>query len=137
MDLTAALCALHREVAVLYSSTARGFDLTLQQAELLIQLAHGSVPAGELARRLGCDKSNITGMVDRLERRGLLRREPDPTDRRVTKATLTEDGTTLAASIRAEFADAVSQRCADLAVTDQAELIRLAHTVSETLAAHR
>nr|WP_042197346.1 MarR family transcriptional regulator [Kibdelosporangium sp. MJ126-NF4]CEL22897.1 Transcriptional regulator, MarR family [Kibdelosporangium sp. MJ126-NF4]CTQ90037.1 Transcriptional regulator, MarR family [Kibdelosporangium sp. MJ126-NF4] len=137
MDLAAALCALHREVAVLYGSTARRFDLTLQQAELLIQVHGGSVSSGELARRLGCDKSNITGMVDRLDRRGLLRREPDPDDRRITRATLTEDGTALAARIRAEFAAVVDQRCAELSTADTAELARLADTVTGALAAAR
>ena len=39
-----------------------------------------------------CDASNITGLVDRLERRGLVERTPAPTDRRVTLVTRTADG---------------------------------------------
>ena len=50
------------------------------------------MPMGELARRLGCDNSNITGIVDRLEARGLIARSPSPEDRRVKLLVLTEQG---------------------------------------------
>lgn len=50
------------------------------------------MPMGELARRLGCDNSNITGIVDRLESRGLIARSPSPEDRRVKLLVLTERG---------------------------------------------
>ena len=38
---------------------------------------------GRLADTLSCDASNVTGLVDRLESRGLVRRQPSPDDRRV------------------------------------------------------
>ncbi len=50
------------------------------------------MPMSALAGRLGCDASNVTGMVDRLETRGLLERRDDPCDRRVKRIALTEDG---------------------------------------------
>jgi MarR family transcriptional regulator, organic hydroperoxide resistance regulator len=50
------------------------------------------MPMGELARRLDCDNSNITGIVDRLEARGLIARSPSPEDRRVKLLVLTEQG---------------------------------------------
>ncbi len=50
------------------------------------------MPMGELARRLGCDNSNITGIVDRLESRGLIERRPSPEDRRVKLLVLTKKG---------------------------------------------
>jgi DNA-binding MarR family transcriptional regulator len=50
------------------------------------------MPMGELARRLDCDNSNITGIVDRLEARGLITRSPSPADRRVKLLVLTEQG---------------------------------------------
>jgi DNA-binding MarR family transcriptional regulator len=45
-----------------------------------------------LASILTCDASNMTGIIDRLEKRGLVRREPSPTDRRVKNVVLTEEG---------------------------------------------
>ena len=49
----------------------------------------------EVAYKLGCDASNITGIVDRLEARGLLRRRTDPADRRIKHLTLTPEGVRL------------------------------------------
>lgn len=51
-----------------------------------------SLPLGQLADRLSCVKSNITQLVDRLESDGLVRREPDPHDRRTRLAVLTLTG---------------------------------------------
>lgn len=45
-----------------------------------------------LAERTGSDPSNLTGLVDKLEARGTLRRAADPADRRVKTLKLTEDG---------------------------------------------
>ena len=49
---------------------------------LNILLEAGSVPAGEIGERTGLTTGAVTRMVDRLERAGYVRREPDPTDRR-------------------------------------------------------
>jgi DNA-binding MarR family transcriptional regulator len=47
---------------------------------------------GEVAKRLACVRSNVTQLVDRLEADGLVRREPDPADRRSIRAVITEEG---------------------------------------------
>jgi DNA-binding MarR family transcriptional regulator len=49
----------------------------------------------ELAGALRCDNSNVTGIADRLEARGLVERRPDPNDRRVKMLHLTEEGARL------------------------------------------
>jgi DNA-binding MarR family transcriptional regulator len=46
----------------------------------------------ELAGRLGCVKSNMTQLVDRMETDGLVRRVDDPADRRAVKAEITPEG---------------------------------------------
>ncbi len=63
--------------------------------EVMMQvLQHGSrLPMGELAELSLFSRSGITRVVDRLERKGLLRREYPPQNRRVTYAVLTEAGT--------------------------------------------
>ena len=48
-----------------------------------------------LAGALHCDTSNVTGIVDRLEDRGLVERRVDPRDRRVKRLVLTEEGEAL------------------------------------------
>jgi DNA-binding MarR family transcriptional regulator len=55
------------------------------------------VPMGQLALTLACDASNVTGLVDRLESRGLVRRRPSAADRRVKVLVLTQTGSRLRA----------------------------------------
>jgi DNA-binding MarR family transcriptional regulator len=59
-------------------------DLTFMQAHVLRLLEpEAPRPMGDLAETLRCDASNITGIVDRLEARGLVERRSAPGDRRV------------------------------------------------------
>ena len=51
-----------------------------------------SLALGQLAERIACVKSNVTQLVDRLEAEGLVRRETDPSDRRVVRAVITPEG---------------------------------------------
>jgi len=53
------------------------------------------IPMGQLAETLACDASNVTGLVDRLESRGLVRRLPSAADRRVKVLDLTPTGSRL------------------------------------------
>jgi len=65
-----------------FESVAAAHDLTEMQAKVLMFL--GDVePMRCVADNLGCDPSNITGVVDRLQDRGFLTRSEDPNDRRV------------------------------------------------------
>ncbi len=75
---------------------AAEFDLTPALAKALDELEPGQpVPMRELAQRLGCDPSNLTGLIDRLEARGAVQRRPDSNDRRVKALALTEEGVRL------------------------------------------
>ena len=76
------------------------FDLTPAQAFALRQL-HEPCPMRELADALGYDASHITGIVDRLEQRGLVERRPDTADRRVKRLVVTDAGIELQAEIEA------------------------------------
>jgi DNA-binding MarR family transcriptional regulator len=53
------------------------------------------IPMGQLAETLACDASNVTGLVNRLESRGLVRRRPSAGDRRVRVLDLTPAGSRL------------------------------------------
>lgn len=55
-----------------------------------------------LADLLGIEGPSVVSMLDRLERDGLVRREPSPLDRRVKLAHLTDDGRALYAKVREE-----------------------------------
>ncbi|NGO73157.1 MarR family transcriptional regulator [Streptomyces sp. SB3404] len=86
-----------------FSAAAGHHELTATQAKVLSQLAAGPLSMRDLAQWLDCDASNITGLVDRIERRGLVRREPSPADRRVKTVHLTEEGRGTIRRVRAEM----------------------------------
>lgn len=76
-----------------YTACAAEFELTAAQAKVLMNLQPGEpVPMRTLATRVGSDPSNLTGLVDKLERRGTLRRVADHADRRVKTLELTAEG---------------------------------------------
>jgi DNA-binding MarR family transcriptional regulator len=64
-----------------------------------------AVPVRELISRTGQKPSTFTGVLDRLERRGLIERRPNPADRRSTVVALTGDGGRAAATVRAAFVE--------------------------------
>jgi DNA-binding MarR family transcriptional regulator len=66
-------------------------DLTVGQASALRELTH-PMTMGELAARMGCEPSNATVVVDKLESLELIERHPHPSDRRAKQLTLTPDG---------------------------------------------
>jgi DNA-binding MarR family transcriptional regulator len=79
-------------------------DLHPAQAGALLQLAT-PLPMNELASLLGCDNSNVTGLIDRLGARDLVTRKPSPHDRRVKHVVLTDAGREL----RARMLDRVGE----------------------------
>jgi DNA-binding MarR family transcriptional regulator len=75
---------------------AAELELSPAQCHVLHLIEPGqSVPMGQLAETLACDASNVTGLVDRLESRGLVRRRPSEADRRVKVLDLTPKGSRL------------------------------------------
>lgn len=81
----------------------RPYGLTLQQLWLLKVLPEtAGMPIGAIAEALHCHGSNVTGMVDRLEARGLVARQPSPADRRVKHVVLTSAGRMLLGQVAAK-----------------------------------
>ena len=100
------------------------FELTDVQSRSLLFLYRGPVSSRELAEHLEIDASNITNLIDRLEERGLVRREAQPGDRRVKLLVITEAGRALVDNLQERI---ISQSLVDhtLSAADEAELIRL------------
>jgi DNA-binding MarR family transcriptional regulator len=93
VDLTMLLHAAHAaEAEVEAKLDAVGLSIAKLAALKTLTEAGESLPLTQLAERLSCVKSNITQLVDRLEADGLVRRLPDPNDRRARLATLTPAG---------------------------------------------
>lgn len=81
-----------------FETVVSTFDLTPVQAKVLMHLEE-PVPMRSVADSLTCDPSNITGVVDRLEERGLVERAADPDDRRVTLLRTTSAGRSMRESV--------------------------------------
>lgn len=84
--------------------TVAELGITSQQASVLLMVASGKcVLAAELAREYGIDASAVTRLVDRLEKRGLLKRVRSSEDRRAVRLALTPEGQAIAVRMPAIF----------------------------------
>ncbi|MEU2632127.1 MarR family transcriptional regulator, partial [Kitasatospora sp. NPDC007106] len=72
----------------------------------------GPRSAADLAPEVGIDRSGVTRRASRLEEAGLVRREPDPGDRRAQLLVLTEQGRQAVAELRTRLADRIADALA-------------------------
>lgn len=111
------------------------FDVTPWQARALRTLiGSGPMRLSALAERLRVTARSITEVVDALESRALVRRDPDPVDRRATIVRATSEGERVGAAIGAARQADSEQYFAGLDAADQAELARLLRALRESRA---
>src|SRR5437773_10246819 len=104
---------------------ASSFELSPAQCHVLHLIEpRRPLPMGRLAETLACDASNVTGLVDRLESRGLLRRRPSAQDRRVKVLQLTPAGSRLRAQMLRQTAGR-SLPLARLSFDERRTLVRI------------
>jgi MarR family transcriptional regulator, organic hydroperoxide resistance regulator len=95
-----------------FLAVASEFELSPPQVRALGMLdPERPVPMSELADALHCDNSNVTGIVDRLEDRGLVERRSATHDRRVKMLAVTDRG----AELRERLAQRLDEAPAPLA----------------------
>ncbi len=101
--------------------------LSYAKYEILRSLRESSEPLalGCLAEEQSCARSNITQLVDRLEADGLVRRVPDPADRRGVRAELTEEGAAREAEGTTQLNLVLAGFAASFTGPERAELGRL------------
>ena len=112
---------------------AREHELSIIQIRLLGVLRDRRPTMNELARLLDLDKSSVTGLVDRAERRGLVVRVPSTADRRSVLVTLTDHGRSLVSDRAARFETDMSLLLGRLEPADRHALSGL---ISRLLVAH-
>jgi DNA-binding MarR family transcriptional regulator len=108
-----------------FEAVAARFDLTPAQARALLAL-EDAAPMRSLADVLHCDASNVTGIADRLEARGLVARQAARGDRRVKLLAVTPAGKRLRARLEDAIADA-SPIMTDLTAYERETLRMLLH----------
>ena len=113
---------------------------TLVAAEMPVLNAHGLAMWGyvvllalsdeptrtqaALAQAIGADKTRIIGVLDDLAERGLIRRTPDPDDRRARLLTITTDGERLRDAVQADVQANEERLLARLSVADRRGFLR-------------
>ncbi|MFC7304407.1 MarR family winged helix-turn-helix transcriptional regulator [Streptomyces monticola] len=90
-ELCGLVNGLAQQIAEHVRVCAAALDLTAPQATALRELS-GPMTMRELSGRMGCEPSNATFVVDRLEKQDLIERRPHPTDRRARQLVLTAKG---------------------------------------------
>ena len=99
----------------LYHQLARGREMSRTAASVLATLRDtGPRRITELAASEAIAQPSATTLVGRLERDGLVRREPDPDDARAVRVHLTDEGRERLTAMRAQRAAAVEARLAAL-----------------------
>lgn len=105
----------------------RPLGLTFARYELLTLLhftRSGALPMAKASARLQVHPTSVTNAVDRLERAGLVRRAPHPTDRRTTLVELTPEGHELSLTATRQLNETVFAE-PGLADDDLAPLLRI------------
>ncbi|MGW3103903.1 MarR family winged helix-turn-helix transcriptional regulator [Streptomyces sp. NPDC001100] len=105
---------------------AAQYDMSVVQTRMLGILRDREPTMNQLGRHLGLDKSSITGLVDRAQRRGLVTRTASTVDRRSFQVSITDAGRQLVEQVAAQFAERIEKCVEPLPGTDRKLLSRMA-----------
>lgn len=126
-DVALGLLAIAERLRQHWGAHAAALGLSGAQVKVLLSLVPGeAVPMRFLAERLDYDASNLTTLVDRLQRRGAVERRQDPGDRRVKALILTPEGEQL----RQKFWHDLIEDPGPLAPLDEADLRTMAQLLA-------
>lgn len=117
-------------VTAVLTRIAAAHDLSLTQLRVLGILRDRPSRMTELAAFLGLDKSTMSGLVERAEKRGLLTRGRSPDDRRAVDVALTHQGRELVDAVQREVYDALTPFVGKLDAAQRRQLARLLNTLS-------
>lgn len=133
-------------LAIVYTATLlekrggrllRAHGLTDAQFNVLMMLHYqgerGRMSQIRLGRLLLVNRSNVTGLVDRMERDGLVRREDDPGDRRVNLVAITDKGESVLTAAMADYYPMLDKVMAPLNGAERGKLMELLSRVRQRL----
>ncbi|RZQ62497.1 MarR family winged helix-turn-helix transcriptional regulator [Amycolatopsis suaedae] len=131
-DLAAMLGGLVRRLMAAEEPVLAEHGLTMWGYVVLSALDDGPVRTqAALAQAIGADKTRIIGTLEALQDGGLIRREPDPADRRVRLLEITEAGRRARRSAQARIQEGEERLLAALSAADRAAFLRAARVLSE------
>ena len=112
-------------VAIFLEETEANAVTPVQYAALTAIAKAPGIDQRTMARTVGFDTSTITGVIDRLESRGLMQRDASPDDRRVRLLTLTNAGRELLLSIQPAVMRAQTRMLEPLSKAERVEFMRM------------
>ena len=136
-DALNAYLAVQRTYSVVNRSVSKKlakWGLSVPQYGVILQLYdHETLALSELSKLIFCGNSNLTALVDRMERDGLVQRANHESDRRVKEIRLTEKGRELAPQVIAEYRPFLHQMMSCLSPEEHRVLIDLLTRLKERL----
>ena len=124
---------LHRWAVARVQARHLGQGLSLRQLAVLSAIRDGLSSPGQVARRLRVTPAVVTGLVDRMERRGYVRREAEVEDRRRLRLVLTETGLAVGLEIQQALAEELATQLVGASPTEVKELNRSLELMERTL----
>ncbi len=130
-DLAAMIVPLGRALTAAELPVLRRHGLTMWGYVVLLALREEPVRTqAALAEAIGADKTRIIGVLDELQRDGLIRREPDPADRRARLLAITASGKTRRAAAQADIQRQEEHLLAQLPAADRDGFLRALRTLA-------
>jgi DNA-binding MarR family transcriptional regulator len=124
-DLAAMFAPLARALIAREEPVLHAHDISMWGYVVLTALVEQPVRTqAALAQAINADKSRIIGVLDDLQERGLIRRQPDAADRRVHLLSLTPAGGRLRRSVEAAIRDSEEKVLAALPAADREAFLR-------------
>lgn len=123
--LVDAVVQLSFAVQAVLSDIAAEFDVSMTQVRMVGILRDREPTMLELAGALRLEKSSVSGLIDRAERRGLVVRTPVPHDGRAVRVALSPEGRRLATDFESRVAGELTALLAGLRVRERAQLAAL------------
>ncbi|MGW4089378.1 MarR family winged helix-turn-helix transcriptional regulator [Nocardia sp. NPDC004750] len=133
-DLAAMIVPLGRALMALELPILERHELSMWGYSVLLGL--GAEPVytqAALAKAIGADKTRIIGVLDELQRRGLITREPDPADRRVNLLSLTDAGRALRDRAQRDIQAGEDRLLERLPAPDRSAFLRALRVLSDTV----
>ena len=85
------------------------FEITLSQTLVLISLPFDGITISDLSEKLGIDISTMTRNIQRMEKKQLIKKTPNPNDKRSIKIILTKRGTLLNESLNKDISNSINK----------------------------
>jgi DNA-binding MarR family transcriptional regulator len=137
-DLGVSFALLTRAMIEAETPVLRAHAVEMWDYGVLAALEDGPAPTqSELATAVGRDKTRLIPILDRLEARGLLRRTPDPADRRNRVVALTAEGRELLASCRAGVRAVEADLLAELDPAERAVFVAALERLADAVRPRR